>query len=180
MNPVYGRILSVMILAALCLSESYAQPRSAGISFSFGGIGVVYDTIIDKNTFASFDARVETAQLFSGYSPSSIPGFSASFTWNLIFARHVSRNGNEVRFFAGPGITAGYAEDFGRRKGIVCGLKGRVGGECTFDRKISISISVAPIIGAHLSKGIEMTEMNLYRSGIFNSLLPEIMIKYAF
>lgn len=180
MKPSAGRILTVLLVTALGLRMSYAQPKSAGISFSFAGIGAVYEYTINHDTFASFEARAETAQVFSGFSQSSLPGISASFTWNMIFARIISRNHNEVRFHAGPGVAVGLTEDIALPKGLFCGLKGRIGGECTFDRKIAISLSLSTVIGAHLSKEREMVEMNIYHNGLLNSIFPEVAIKYAF
>ena len=98
----------------------------------------------------------------------------------MIISEKLSRNGNLIRFFAGPGIILGWGKDYLRSPGISFGLKGRVGAECEFERNITISVGLAPVIGLHLQHIDNYWDMRYSRSGIIAAALPEIGIKYRF
>ncbi len=167
-----------ILLCTLCLGEIHAQKKSIGSSFSYAGVGLVYEHGIDAGSFAEIQLRMETSSVFARHD--RLPGVSASFTWNMVFAETESRDGNKVVFFAGPGVMAGIAEDIGRGAGLMFGLKGRIGGECTFRRNVSVSLGVSPVIGVHLSRNGGMVNMLLYRTGLLYGIMPEVGIKYAF
>ena len=94
--------------------------------------------------------------------------------------RWTTRNGNSFNAFAGPGVIIGYAHDFLKDQGYLFGLKGRVGVECRFDRNVSISACITPVIGSHAMLREDYIEMRYYRNGLISTALPEIGIKYAF
>lgn len=172
-------ILSCVILAAvLSMGIGKAQSKSVGSTHSFAGIGFSYEHIIDSGSFADFQLRMETASMFTHISDR--PGISASFTWNTVFACIESKGGNMVSLFAGPGISVGMTDDFNGIKGMFFGLKGRVGGEYTFPRKVTLSVSLSPVIGAHIGKEDGTVSMLLYKFGLLYSIMPEIGIKYSF
>ena len=120
-------ILCALMLATFFLDEAFAQERSLGGTFSYAGTGVEYVHYHDDRHFAQYQLRVETAGIY--WSELGKTGVSASAFWNTIFATSESRNGNTVKFFAGPGITTGYSGDFMRPQGVILGLKGRAGAE---------------------------------------------------
>lgn len=171
-------ILCVFILTTLFLDESYAQERSIGATFSYGGSGLEYVSYIDSKHFAQYQMRVETMSLF--WSGQGKMGISASGFWNTVFANIESRNGNDVRFFAGPGIAIGYSEDITQPAGLIFGLKGRVGAECRFPRGITIALSISPMLGGHFTSEDGMIKMRLYRTGLCYGLMPEAGIRYCF
>lgn len=173
-----ARILSVICLATSFLCMANAQPRSSGLTFSYSGIGISYQHDIDGENFAEIQLRAETTETFNGNA--DMPGVSASFTWNMILSGFTSRNGNRVEIFAGPGIIAGASYDMKRPLGCFFGLKGKIGGECTFSRKIAVSLSIAPVIGVHFGKEYQTMNMHLYRNGLLYAIMPEIGIRYAF
>ncbi len=157
-----------------------AQVKSVGATFCYAGTGISYEHSIDEGSFMEFQLRMETSSVF-GKKKNSIPGVSASFSWNMIFAETESCEGNRVVFFAGPGAIVGWSEDMMKRTGLVFGLKGRVGGECTFIRRnVSISLSLSPVIGLHMSARNGMMDMLLYKTGLLYGIMPEVGIKYAF
>ncbi len=174
------RISTICILLActLSLSAASAQPKSIGSTFSYAGVGFVYEHEIDETSFAEIQLRMETSSIF--HYREFKPGAAVSFTWNMKFAEIEARDGNRVIFFAGPGAAAGFTEDMFSRRGLMFGLKGRVGAECTFDRNISISMSVSPVLGVHLAMHEGMLNMLLYKTGLAYAVMPEIGIKYAF
>ncbi len=173
------RLISVCILiCTLFLGEIHAQMKSVGTSFSYAGIGAVYEHYIDDNSFVDVQLRMETASKFTQRRNNL--GVSASFSWNMIFAEMQSWAGKRISFHAGPGVMVGYADDAMSRKGLVFGLKGKIGGECTFPRRITVSASLSPVIGLHLGRHEGMLNMLLYKNGLLYSIMPEVGIKYAF
>ncbi len=172
-------ILCILITCTIFLDALHAQPKSVGSTFSYAGSGIVYEHSIDSDSFAEIQLRAETAHTFADRM--NKPGFSASFTWNMTFAEIESRGGDRVIFFAGPGATAGMAGDMiGSGYGLFFGLKGRLGGECTFRNKVAVSLSVSPVLGLHLGARDGMVNMLLYKNGLLYSIMPEVGIKYAF
>jgi hypothetical protein len=110
----------------------------------------------------------------------SHPGASASLIWNMVFAEKSSSLGNRISFFAGPGIMVGYVTDMNDIAGGAFGLKGRVGVECSFKRKVTLSASLSPILGCHITSQNAEVKMKLYKSGLIQAIIPEIGIKYTF
>jgi hypothetical protein len=98
----------------------------------------------------------------------------------MVFAEKTSQYGNRISFFAGPGIMAGYVTDFKNTPGAAFGLKGRIGVECRFKRSVSLSASLSPTIGCHITSSGENIKMLLYKSGLLQTVIPEIGLKYAF
>ncbi len=172
------RIFCIAVLGILSLSVLRAQPKSIGPTFSYAGIGLIYEHNMDDSSFAEVQVRCETASYFADASRK--PGVSASFTWNLEFAEIESRNGNRISFFAGPGAMAGLAEDLDKGTGVIFGMKGRIGGECTFRRNVCISFSISPVLGFHMGTRDGMLNMLLYTNGLLYGIMPEVGIKYAF
>ncbi len=165
-------------MCALFLSEAYAQRKSVGSSFSYAGIGLLYEHELDDKSFAEIQLRAETSALYADRRNGT--GFTASFSWNMVFSEKQVRNGNRIVFFAGPGIMAGITGDVKNGNGLMIGLKGRVGGECTFRRKVAVSLSVSPVIGLHMGAREGMINMLLYRTGLLYTIMPEVGLKYAF
>ena len=122
MIPDSAKIAFVILMMTLSLSETHAQDRSLGASFSYAGSGLSYERNIDEDTFVEVQLRAETAYMFSSLTDK--PGITASFTWNMIFSELTSSNGNRICFFAGPGITAGSVYDLPAQKGLVFGKLG--------------------------------------------------------
>ena len=182
-NPIdmlrKATILCIMLIATLFLDVAHAQEKSAGATFSYAGTGVEYIRYKDSRHFSQYQLRVETSGIF--WSGRGNPGISASAFWNIVIAERQSRNDNTVRIYAGPGISAGYGGDTKNHpSGIFFGLKGRVGAECSFPRKVTVSLSVSPMLGGHFSMRDGMVNMRLYRTGLCYALMPEAAIRYNF
>ncbi len=171
-------LLCLLMAGIFLLDDSYAQTRSFGATFSYAGIGAEYSLDIDKENFAEFQLRIDTIETFR--ISSAMPGISASAFWNIVFARFESHNGNPVRFYAGPGISLGYAADLFSPHGLDFGVKGRVGGECAFPRGISVAMSISPMVGGHFGIVDGMLNMRLYKNGLLQALMPEVSIRHRF
>ena len=167
-----------MLLTALEMGQLNAQPKAVSSIWSFSGIGLGYEYHMDENSFGQVEISTEMSEMFLGKD--GVTGVSASFTWNMIFARAESHNRNTISFYSGPGAVIGWAQDYSDSPGAIFGLKGRVGAECTFERNIAISVCIAPVLGMHISHKDEMISMRLYRNGLLYGLFPEVGIKYAF
>lgn len=178
MSADRAKILSVFAAVTLSLGVMDAQSRSAGISYSYGGFALVYEHSINSEEFIELSAKAVTSEIFMGRSV--LPGVSLSFAWNIIFASTTSRNGNIVNFFAAPGAMVGIGKDWKTPTGIFYGLKCRVGAECLFSRHVSISASLAPVLGSHVVLHKESVSMKYYTNGLLDGLMPEIGIKYWF
>ncbi len=169
-------VLSLTVCAAISYAD--AQPRSVGASFSFSALGATYEHTLNQDSFINADIKAEMGPYFM--DSTRLPGVSASLSGNFIISRWASRNGNTICAFAGPGITAGIAHEFKKDYGYFLGLKGRLGMECLFERKVSISISLAPTLGMHMTIVEGHLEMRYYKGGLINAMIPEIGIKYLF
>lgn len=124
------------------------------------------------------DIKAETLEFFMNRTDR--PGISVSFTSNFILKEFVSRQNNSVIIFAGPGISLGKAHDYHNKNGFFFGLKGRAGVECSFDRNVSISLCINPLLGSHMVIHEDHAEMKYYKIGLLNMLIPEVGIKHMF
>lgn len=171
-------ILCILLASTLFLSKAFAQERSIGASFSYAGTGLDYVQFTDSRHFAVYKFRVETMSLY--WQNQGSAGVSASAFWNTVFSQVESRNGNTIRFYAGPGVSIGYSEDIMAPAGVIFGLMGSIGAECSFPRGIAISLSLSPMLGGHFKRKDGMVNMRLYRSGLCYGFMPEAGIRYIF
>ena len=174
------RTLLVMV-SALFMSHaiSSAQPKSLGATFSFTGFAVSYEhELSEKDSFIETSIKAETSEIF--LYRANLPGVSGSITWNFPINEWESGEGNEITFFAGPGVVLGCGQDYNMPYGAFFGLKGRVGLECNFARNVVISAFLSPIIGSHIEFYSDHLTMRYYKNGLMYSLVPEVGIKYRF
>lgn len=172
------KILTVLALAALYPGEADARHKSLGLSYSFSGIAAVYEYTVDSESFMELSLKAELADRFIDRNAPA--GVSTSFTWNTVFGGFTSRDGNRVDFFAGPGAIIGWGSDLRSPQGLFFGLKGRVGLECSFARKVTIGVCLSPVVGSHVVILEDSISMKGYRNGLIFSMLPEVGIRYRF
>lgn len=170
--------LLITALSLMMIGECLAQPKSIGTVYSVSGIRLSYEQYIDSESFIDLSLKAECGDMFFGMG--IWPGLTAAFTWNMYFSRFDSRNGNEIRLFAGPGLNLGWTNDLLRPMGMTFGLKGSLGVECEFDRKITISACLSPVIGTHLVFHEDFIDMRYYRMGLMGLIMPEAGIRYTF
>ena len=173
-------ILATLLIALLHFSAAglHAQPKAVSSSWSFSGIGLGYEHMVNDSGFVQIDLKTDTVDLFN--ERHWTPGGTLSFTWNMIFKNIVSPYGTNVNFYAGPGAVLGWSDDSKAPAGAIFGIKGRVGAELTFRRDVSISVSTSPSLAMHLSADDGEYNMRTYRNGLVYGLIPEIGIKYCF
>lgn len=169
-------LLSVCLLSA---AEVNAQPKAASSIWSLAGLGAGYEHYLDSTSFIQIDFKAEMGELFMNREWEA--GGTVSFSWNMIFASIISSYGNTVNFYAGPGAILGWTDDRKSPSGGLFGLRGRIGVECIFDRNVSISASISPILAMHLSVNEDKEfNMRVFRNGLTYGMIPEIGIKYCF
>ena len=176
-----GKVHNLLLTATvflLSLSVLSAQPKAVGAEFSANGLGLSYEHRVESDNFISLHLWMEADDYI--WLRADHPGASLSLSWNMVFAEKTSPYGNRITFFAGPGIIAGYVTDFKNTPGAAFGLKGRIGVECRFKRSVTLSASLSPIIGCHITSSGENIKMLLYKSGLLQTVIPEIGLKYAF
>ena len=159
-------------------NTAHAQGNAIGTSWSFAGMGLTFERNVSEEAFTLVSIHAEMTEAFMGRA--THPGLSAAFTWNLVFAEIESRNGTPVRFYAGPGLVAGISQDIKTPPGLFFGLKGRLGMQCIFDRRINISVALAPVLGIYVSKEDEYINARAYRHGLLRAFMPEVGISYRF
>lgn len=170
--------LLITALSLMMIGECLAQPKSIGTVYSVSGIRLSYEQYIDSESFIDLSLKAECGDMFFGMG--IWPGLTTSFTWNMYFSRFDSRNGNEIRLYAGPGLNLGWTNDLLRPMGMTFGLKGSLGVECEFDRKVTISASLSPVIGTHMVFHEDFIDMRYYRMGLMGLIMPEAGIRYTF
>jgi len=174
--------LAAVIMAVFSLlagSTAYAQPKAVGMSFSFNDINISYEHSAPDGSFTEFAIGGRFAEMFLGRR--GTPGIEASMTWNLVMSETVSSEDNAIVFFAGPGIAAGWGDDYKTPEGFYFGLKGRVGAECRFEeRGVAISAFLSAVAGLHMIILEDSISMRYYRNGILYALIPQISVKYSF
>lgn len=178
MSDALIKAAACILAAFLVLNVADARPKSAGAAFSYSGISLSYEHMMAEDCFAQFSIKSEMGEMLAGRTDS--PGYSASFTWNMILDTIKSRNGNRIDFFAGPGIIAGKSRDFKKQEGYFFGMTCRVGLECTFSRKVIVSVCLAPVIGSHMEMLSDSIRMTYLANGLLNGIMPEIGIRYCF
>lgn len=176
MTLVYRTLLLICAAMTLC-TNAICQPKSAGVSFCHSGAGLTYEYFTSAETFVQLQLRTDSIE--AGVRTDDEPCFAASATWNIICGELTSRNGNKVRLLAGPGVIMGITDDYMAKRGPFAGLAGRFGGECAFDRGITLSVTVTPMLGMHLSRVEDYISMRMFRKGITYAVMPEIGIKYT-
>ena len=173
------KIILVATASCLTLLPAAAQPKSLGASFSFTGLGLTYEHDYEEyKAFEEVSLKAETSEFI--LKRRDFPGMSIGVAWNFIIKEWSSSEGNTLRLFVGPGVTAGYTADYKSDAGVFFGLKGRVGGECEFSRNILISLCLLPTIGSHVTMPQGDLSMKYYKNGLIYSLVPEIGLKYRF
>lgn len=172
------RIIAIIFAALTFCPDVLCQPKALGATFSYSGVGLAYEYFTSDATFVQLQLRTDSVKGIP--RTDNEPCFAASAIWNVISGEKTSRNDNVVQFLAGPGLIAGISHDYTSGRGPFAGLAGRFGGECSFNRGITLSVTVTPMLGVHLSRVNDYINMRLYRKGLMYAIMPEIGIKYTF
>lgn len=177
-----GVILALVMTFALsssAVSSLQARSKAIGATFSYTGIAVSHERYAgQENSFVDLTLKAEFNEFTAGRA--SYPGISASATWNSVLKKWITREESVISIFVGPGIVAGYGNDFKASPGFFLGIMGKIGVECAFSRNINLTAALSPVLGSHIIYNNGMVSMKWYRNGLYYALVPEIGIKYRF
>lgn len=168
----------MMLSAVLSLS---AQPRSVGALVGATGAKLSYQHSVSAEQFVSIDAGVDL-----GYNVSGHPGAKITGTYNFIWAKPKWTKKGSWSIYAGPGISAGWAEDRvvikdGEERsnsfpdGFVIGAVGQVGLEYRFEIPFQLALEIRPCIGLHVTG----RTASFYDNGLLG-FIPSLAIRYPF
>ena len=173
-------ILTILIFATYC-AVSTAQPRSAGVLVGAAGANLSYQHSLNADQFISIDGGVDL-----GYNISGHPGAKVTGTYNFIWARPKWTKKGSWSIYAGPGLSAGWAEDRlvikeGEERsnsfadGFIIGAVGQVGLEYKFEIPFQLALEIRPCIGLHITSN----KVGFYDNG-FLGFIPSLAIRYPF
>lgn len=181
MNRLHAIIILIAAFIAAGQTGLHAQGKlkAAGAEFAFTGIGVSLQKYTSAMTsFHNISLEMDLEDVLDGES--RVPGVRMSYVIDFIFAS-TQTSSFTLRWFAGPGFTAGYVRDMNRGPGVMAGICGNAGAEFSFMVPVCISISFMPSLATHISYSDGIPEMNLYRCGVLlQALSPRIGIRYEF
>lgn len=175
----YRRFLMMTAAFIVSMAGMYARPSgSIGGCFSLNGTGVSFHREMNGYTFWQIDLEVDYSHAV--FRERSCPGVILRYGYNKVFKECRKETGT-LRFYGGPGVMFGYSmSNFNDRRGHVGGLTGTLGLEYVFDMPVTLSLSITPCLGFHLSRPGDSYSMDLYLDGITYALLPTIGIRYEF
>lgn len=173
-------IITIILVIGFC-ATSFAQPRSVGALVGATGAKLSYQHNTRTEQFVSIDAGVDL-----GYNVSGNPGGKVTGTYNFIWARPKWTKKGSWSIYAGPGLSAGWAEDRlvikeGEERsnsfadGFIIGAVGQVGLEYRFEIPFQLALEIRPCIGLHITGN----KVGFYDNG-FLGFIPSLGIRYAF
>lgn len=181
MNRLRSIIVLLVSLVTAGQAEISAQSimKAAGAEFAFTGIGIsLQKYTLSRSAFHDITIAADLQDVLTGQS--RLPGVRISYTMDYVLAT-ASTDTFTLRWFAGPGFTAGYVRDMKSGFGIMAGICGNAGAEFSFRVPVCISISFTPCLATHISYGSGIPNLDLYRSGIIlQSISPKLGIRYEF
>lgn len=169
-----------VISAALLLLSSgaiSARPKACGAEFSFSGLCINFQASNEEDTFDDFCLGIDFYRFINGEIRH--PGVRFTYVRDYVLASF-SRDDFDARWFAGPGMTAGYVQDRNAGFGTLIGLCGNVGIEFDFRMPVCISLSLMPSLATHIIRKDNSTDLNIYFNGLVDLLSPRLGIKYSF
>lgn len=119
-------------------------------------------------------------------------GIVASYIQNYIFST-VDAEYAVFDFFAGAGVTAGYAHDnekgfftlsnqaLTRERSAITALSGDIGVHADFGRRLSLELSFRTDLGIAMRRNRSNGALlfSMYKNGVFQALYPQISLMFA-
>ena len=176
-------------MALLCLGGA-ASAQDAGIFSSPKGIGATAATGVMDGAFYTLTAFIDIYGVPT--SRCLYPGVRINASRQFILGEKQCR-GYVMRFYAGPGFTAGYVRDHDKGRGIDLGslmsdnqgfmfaLSGDAGCRFDFGRTVALDLSFAADAGIHFrrnekEKTYAATNLSIFNNGIYQMLYPQFTI----
>lgn len=191
---MYGKLRYILLLVfSLGLTAlPVGAQESVGLYNSVKGFGAVMRTVPKEGTFHSVCAFVDIYGVPT--SRCSYPGIRVNASRYYTLGQS-GRGDIKYRFYAGPGVTAGYVRDhdkgrgidlvslFGDNEGVALALSG--GGGCLFDfgSRVCLDLSLTADIGVHIrrnedERGYFAPSLSIYNNGLIQALYPQLTILF--
>ena len=179
----------LLLALALCvLAGSFSLPAharrafSAGMYHSFKGFGLCASAQRSEADYHSFLVYADITGLpFNRYDDKQC-GVKLAYSHPHILWRRTG-DGIPLRFYLGPGVSAGWVRDLGQgRFGICTALNCCAGMRLDYRKSLRLHIESCAELGMHIKprgQGLS-NEISLYMNGLVQTILPQIRIEYAF
>lgn len=186
MSPRRLHIMLAIAAMSLGMVGEYAAAQTQDSYFSVGtfhspkGFGLSLSKQSKPEYFTDFELIADMMDVWSGLRAST--GIKGTYTHSIFLGRGVTVDKNVLaNFYAGPGLTLGYARDISKGYGIIAGLSGVCGCRLTFESGIQISIDLGMDVAAFVSENSRFNnlELSLYKGGIKHFLYPQIKINHV-
>lgn len=175
-------IKSVMVLAIMMSGVAAAAQDIASIRLgtfhSPKGIGVYAEFQEDSEAFDSITFDADMFGIIIGKY--SRPGYKGTYTHNVIVGKY-DKGDYGLEFYAGPGLTAGYARDINKTYSVIAGLSGVTGLRFLFERRISFNLEIGADLAFTINKDSRYgkNDLSLYKAGLLHFFYPQIRISWA-
>lgn len=191
---MYGKLRYILLLVfSLGLTAlPVGAQESLGLYNSVKGFGAVVRTAPSEGIFHSACAFIDIYGVPT--SRCSYPGIRVNASRYYTLGQS-ARGDINYRFYAGPGVTAGYVRDhdkgrgidlvslFGDNEGVALALSG--GGGCLFDfgGRVCLDLSLTADIGVHIrrnedERGYFAPSLSIYNNGLIQALYPQLTILF--
>jgi len=187
------RTATFLTAALLCVSAVLrAQPHSTGMEISPFRVGLTYAhdsrPIITSDPNSNVSKTLTATHIMSfgvDYTGplmqrDKYPGYYADYSLDFTVFEQARRD-MVINILVGPGVNLGYASDITSVNGFFFGAMADTRVQFTFrEMPVSLGLILKPSIGLHVYKGMNGTNMGIYKHGLMNSCLPQASISYRF
>ena len=187
MKPACHIVALAFAAASLFLGEHSAVARSGvgtGALFSSKGCGI--SIVFPSSEGNAPEPSLDFIADFSGFLGGKVPacGAMVRFTDNFMIGGWDLSGGSDIFFYAGPGVSAGWVMDKGRRNyGPMAAFSADAGIAVVFRRfpvRMYFGLSADLGIIADRGKYGKGYVLRLYKDGLQRAYFPELKIAYAF
>ena len=178
---IMRRISCFLMLAAMFYGHcaAAAQDRKAGLNLAYNEFSAVLGFPVKEGESLRLSLNLDMTGVIPGEY--LYPGLSAEVAYLFVEWDKVFESGEKMEFYAGPGANIGYVRNMDRRYGIMVALSGCAGIEYYFNVPVSLSLTIEPSLGLHVSRDSSGNmNMDFYKAGLLYSVCPHIGIKYSF
>lgn len=168
------------LFTVLSMGESRAQTTIGTVHSPKGfGLSLESNKTTDYHHITSFSVIVDMMDVWSDKRASV--GTKGTYTHNIVIKRGVVDKVVDWEFYAGPGLTGGYARDAGKDYGLIAGITGCSGARFKFPNRVVISMDFNLDICCFATKSSRngVYNMAFYDAGLTHCFYPQIKISYA-
>lgn len=179
------------MLLLISASEVYMHATDFGVFNSPKGFGIEFRFNDSGREFNMLSAYADTYGIFEGRC--LYPGFKLNYS-RCHTISSFSINHTDMDFYVGPGVTLGYARQYEpytykdhrkyltRNYGAVACLAGTFGFKAKLSNTVSIDLNWTVEAGVHMrpDENRQGLKLGLYKTGLLESLYPQLIISVSF